>query len=303
LFEVVGVQPADLLVEHQRQRLDFPVGLDAPPGLGRQGPGAVLQHFQVVQPAEEVLQRLQPRHGSARPQPGELPRQLEGVPQLLGGDANRVDPFGDVDRPRLPDGRPEPLGPAGDARGEHELPLGGRLPAVELRHVPVDPLGQTIGVDLAQHREHLGAAARPFALQPVPDAPKRLLVRGVDGAELLDELQRDVQLAHAAERARHAAHPAPQLPQAGGPGRAPQDRQRLAQPPRGDTGVVDRVDVTRDGKRQVRPEGAQPAGERHVEPLPRARQRVQSHRGEKATRARRTAIILVARRPRPGGHT
>jgi hypothetical protein len=226
------------------------------------------QHVEVVHPSEQVLGLLEQRELSAEraqgSRPGRdrcpgathLPHHLERVAELLGGHPDLVEPIGQVDPGRAFDGRTQPIGAPGraPARGR---PPGGPADA-EVRRLRKG----------AHRRERLLLHARPV---PAADLLHRACVRhaalagnGLTDAlerrrrpvslvlELVQHLERDVQLAHGSERPCEPPHGALELPPAGA---RRQQRQPFAQPARRDTCPVNRLHVAGACARQTAAHG------------------------------------------------
>jgi hypothetical protein len=284
------VQAADALVERQGQRFDLPVGLDAPILPGRDGTGALLEDLQIVEAPQQILHALQPPEDAEGSERAQLARQLHRVTQLFGCDADRVDVLGHVHGARPIHGDVQPIRAAGEAGREHQAPdLGDRLDQ-ERRHHHVHPLDEVLGVELLERPEHVGAAARAFPFEPRTHQAEGGSQASLVSGEFRDELQCNVQLAHASERPRDAPHPAGEPLGADHRHRAAQHGQHFAQPTGGHASVVHAVDVTRDGRRQVRPQGGEPARERPPEAPARRRRDRQRHREHKGARAGRDLL-------------
>src|SRR5712691_809080 len=105
---VARVQPPAIVLERGDQRVELAPDRDVWRSQGRlQLPHAIDEHLHVVQAAQEVLSALQRAKLGRRWLPGDFGRQLDGVPHLLQGDADRVQSFGQIDRSRVLDGRGE----------------------------------------------------------------------------------------------------------------------------------------------------------------------------------------------------
>jgi hypothetical protein len=261
LPHVIGVQPADLLVEDHDEHLHVATLLNAAVGLNSVDSRTLLEHFQVVEAAKHVLQALQPALGGARRKTTELACEFERVAELLRRDPDSVDALGHVHPAGIVNHPRESLGPSDQLRSEHEPPLGGRQAAVELRDELGDAVGQTLRIGSLQHVQHLVATVEALDGDSPRDAVENGLQRRVDRSDLVQQFERDVEFTHSTQRPRDAAHPAAQLEQPGRLGSALQDRDRFAQPPGCHARVVDRFDFAGERQRQVVAERIEAPGE------------------------------------------
>ena len=123
----------------------------------------------------------------------------------------------------------------------------------------LEPARQLVGVDALEPFEHDGAAPLPILDHQRADFGERRARHARPLAQLVDEVERDVELAHGAERLRQAADLALRLARLGVLEPLGQHRQRLAQAPRGDARLVDADVLAGDGGGELSPQRARAA--------------------------------------------
>ena len=241
------MQLAALAVEVATQRLDTSVERLAHRPGHRQILDHVAQHFEVVESAQYVLNPLELAHASLRPRLPSLPGQLERVAQLLCCNPNVMNAVRDIERSGRRDGFPHSLRPALQSDREH---LGPRVGLRAHRQQPSD-VGQ-VSFELARVHgresvEHSFAAfvslIGQVALQSLPSL-------GVDPL-LLDEPRHDpnryVDFPHATQGTSDTTEATPDA--VGRPTRhlGGTERQNLAEPTRGHTPLMERLNLAQQG--------------------------------------------------------
>ncbi len=232
---------AALLFEHTHEPIEI-FGRSTIGGgrIGLRGANPVDEDVEVVQPAEQVLQVLELFHPSRRPGSPQLLVNLESVSQLLGRHADGVQAVGQVDSAGALDGLGETRGPMADAAcglGDSRLtrPAVGVL-GLEMADAP-SQLVELHRLQDCQHRDTPGLTLACETASEVRDGSLRY--RATLG-ELAQVRERDVYLAYGAERPRHAPHLFLGAPERVVASAGAGDRQRLAQPTRGDARLVNR---------------------------------------------------------------
>lgn len=263
------MQVSSLFLEAGRQGREL-VGVRVRAARGMDHGRVRPQHVQVVQLAEDFLHRLEAGHEARRRRQAQLADELEGVAQPLGFDPHRVDALDDEDRaghvdrlvqpPRLIDGSPDQdlaRVPGHRAAALDVLEAADALPQpIEeaLRPRPVHRLaqapqgGRALGFEMLPQRGQTGIASAAGAIGEAGEG--------------------DVELAQRPERARQLLQP---LHQPAALAAAERQRDRLAQPPRGDARLVHRVDVALQRRRQIVVERAhttiEDVGQRRLDPV------------------------------------
>ena len=209
------------------------------------------QHLVIVHVSEQILRFLQRADARGRTRSAQLARDFHRIPQLLHRDAHLVEPIGQVQARGVLDRFAKPDRALRAARncaaatrlgsravGPGALAGGGR-----------GAMTQLVDVDAADPRAHLGVHALPFFANHLPElrdgAPRSVGLR----RQRLEHFERDVELAHRAERAGQTTHRPLELP----PARSGCDeRQRFAKTAGRDTRLVDehRVALLRAGQRR-----------------------------------------------------
>jgi hypothetical protein len=234
--KIGGVQVPALAFEMPRDRIEIvQLDLRRPPCLYRCD--MCLQHLQVVQPSERILHAPQlpdQRLRALRPAVG---GELERIAQLLHGDADAVQAIGIVQVAGVGGGLRQCPGTREQPSGEPLPPAVGRRVAHgvgHLRQPPCEPFG------LRPRQRLLGSAdpacSRLFHVRTqIIERPRR---KALTIGELANEIERDVELADAAERSRELAQPPPRLAAAAALAAAGQHRHGFTQPARRDPAPV-----------------------------------------------------------------
>lgn len=209
----------------------------------------VHEHLEVVQFAEHVLRPFElgdfPRHAGR----SGLARQLEDVAKPLGGDPHAVEALGRVERAGRLDGLCERLAPALCAVGQQASP--GRTRRLRIRGQALDPTHEARGILTVDLLEHGPTPPIAVLADVRPCRTDRDGERRVSLLEVGEQAQRDIELAHGAERpCDSAGHPHRSRHVLPGRERRGQ-RQRFTQATRRDPGLVHRGDVTVERPPQV----------------------------------------------------
>jgi hypothetical protein len=197
-----------------------------------------LEHLQIVQPAQSVLDPFQlTDERSSRPEPT-FRRNLQAVAQLLGGYANPMEAVRVVDLPGLVHCHTQALGALGEPRRERSSPAF-RLGILQgLGHRRKTPI-QLVDFHPVQPFQHRRAALLALFDDVGPDFLERGLGERVSGGEIVEDLEGDVQLPDGAQGAGQLTDFQVGLLRLGAPDVLRQHRDRLAEPPRRHSGLVD----------------------------------------------------------------
>ena len=178
-----------------------------------------------------------------------------------------MDAVGDVERTGNRDGISQIPGPAGHARRERLRPGIGLLAhpehACDLGQVAL----QLAGVDGPEPLQHLLPALLALVEQVLPQMLAGCSLDELPLREILDERDGDIDLALRAERPPDAAHATPRARGHGAWHLHRTERKDLAQPARGHTALVQRLDLSVHRARQM-------TAERPQLPLERCGQRM-----------------------------
>ncbi len=248
--DVARVQVAAFILERAREDVEPAVG-QRPDLRFRLHRGDMdLQHLEIVQPAQRVLRLLDRAQRSGRGLAARLERQLHRVAKLLRGNPDLVELLGRIHVSRLSDGGAKKLRPLHQPRTERVAPLlrVGLGQFLGHRRQPAIELGQ---VDVLDPLEHF----RPAFVALEHDVRADLLERGtrqrIARRQLVEDLQRHVELAHGAERFRQPPNLALRLLRLRALHARGQHGQGFAQPPRRDAGLMDAARLAADGLRYV----------------------------------------------------
>lgn len=188
---------AQLLVQHTDEVLE-----SAARALRVEVAGELRQNLEVMKRSQELLRRLQSLQVGRLPSKMQLGNQLEGVAQLLDRNPNLVQAFRIVERPRGVDRLFQP----GRAR-EHARRHEGRRLALDLFQIDNRGFIETVQlpkeirrIDLVEHR---ATPATTLGREGTPDSSGAAkMAARLEGVE---QLGRDVDLAHRPERSSQAA--------------------------------------------------------------------------------------------------
>ena len=212
--------------------------------------------LEVVQPTQNLLKTLDHAYRPLGPPLARVTGELERVPQLLGGDTDPVHAVRGVERPGGRHRFAYPLRPTPQPCRQRTCPDVGLVPHTEHpRHLGQVAL-QPTGVDRAQTVEQSLTALVPLIPQVLVEPLRRVRVDDPALGELINEPQRNINLAHAAQGSPDPPKATPC------PGRNPPrhlgraQRQDLAKPTGRDTTLMQRLDLTVDRTRQLFPKQA-----------------------------------------------
>lgn len=248
---VAAVEPAALLLERDDELVELTPAGD----VGRherrlQLADAILQHVQIVQTSQRVLNALQQAKIGRRFETRDIGRDFERVAQLLGGDPDDVQALGQIDSAGLAHRRREGGRAVCDARIDRPLPRsrrgtpGRRLCLVafdrapdflELRGEPREFRNRALGREMSTGVFPLFANERADPHQRRGRIPIRV-------GQLVDHREQDIQFSHRPEPLRHLAQATTQF--VGGVGIQLQNGQNFAKTTGRDPRAVDRADVT-----------------------------------------------------------
>ncbi len=219
--------------------------------------------FQIVEPAQQVLEALECGHEPPRRDPPELVDQLECVPELLCRDSNLVQPVHREHRARIRDGRVEPIDPTRQPPSEQQRTRRVRGTAGRVGQMR-EFFEQRWRSDLLNLPRHFLAALAAVGFRRMSSRRNHLIEFRVSQPEGVEDAERDVEFPDAAESGRQPSHPTAQLPERrlAAPGMLEAEHgQDLAKATGGDAPAVERLDIVVERRGQVTFEGADAACE------------------------------------------
>ena len=222
--------------------------------LGLHGGHVCLQHLQIVQFSEHVLRALDRADVRGRLLQTAVGRELQPVTQLLGRDPDRVKPLGRVHVTRVSHRIEQPPRSGQQARGQRLAPrFRDRL--VQRPSDRGKPSIQLVCIDALEPLDHQ-LAARIALLHHARSNVLDCIARDVGRPrQLIQKLNRDIQLADGAQSAGHTSDLLTSLARLASGEASGQNRNRLAQAPGRHPGLVDAGIVAADRRGDVPVEG------------------------------------------------
>lgn len=217
----------------------------------------VLKHLEIVEPSKLRLRTLESPDRSPCRRHSSVCGKLQRVAQLLGGDPHLVEPLGRIDETRCLHGGREASGAFHDPEGKHFAPL----LDTGLRQDGTDrakPSSELFGVHVIEPLEHQGAPIVARVHHVRADVFQGVAGNARPPRQLVQDVERDVELTHRSERSRQPPDFAAGLPGFRAFHACRQHRHRFPQPAGGHARLMDPVVVATNGGRQIPLEGACP---------------------------------------------